>query len=780
MQPYQLAITALVSFLITVSMPLNFESVAILSPSLTAVQTQAESRKAEAEQLFQQGFEQYQQGQLETAVEFWQQALKIYQELQIREKEGAVLGNLGIAYKILGEYAVAIDFHQQALAIMQQIKDRQGEGQVLGNLGNAYEAVGEYEKAIASYQQSFAIAQKLKDLPGEAIALGNLGAIYATLDDNDQAIKYYEQSLLIAQEIKNPEIAGFLLNNLGTLYYTQNNVSKALATYQQSLEFAQAVGNQQLESEALINLGTASEDLGNHAQAIEHYNEVLKIAQENGDRRLEKSAFNNLGHALFNSGNLVEAESKLREAIKILESLRPGLNDTEKVSIFDTQILSYNLLQQILIAQDKFEAALEVSEQGRARAFVELLAKRLSSEVAEQSRLNSDSPSIAKIKQIAQEHNATIVEYSLVPDEDFKVQGKQRGETSEILIWVIQPTGKIAFRRVGLQTMRQQNETTLASLVASSRESMGVIGRGFVNLVPKPENQQTEEVSLTESLQKLHQLLIEPITEFLPTDPNARAIFIPQESLFLVPFPALQDASGKYLIEKHTILTAPAIQVLDLTYEQSQSVSELAQDILVVGNPTMPTFKNGDNLEQLPPLPGSEQEALMIASILNTKALIGDQATKVEVVQKLPKARLIHLATHGLLDDIKNLGIPGAIALAPSKNDDGFLTAGEILNLKINAELVVLSACDTGRGEITGDGVIGLSRSLIAAGTPSVIVSLWTVPDQPTALLMTEFYRYLQENSDKAQALRSAMLATKKKYSLPYNWAAFTLIGEAE
>jgi len=780
MQPHRYVLATLLSFLITVSMPLTFESVAILSASPTAVPTQAESRKTQADALFKRGFEQYQQGQLPTAIQFWQQALKIYQELQIREREGAVLGNLGIAYKVLGEYVAAIDSHQQALVIMQEIKDYQGEGQVLGNLGNTYEAVGEYDKAIASYQQSLTIAQKLNDLPGEAIALGNLGAIYATLGDNDQAIKHYKQSLLIAQEIQDPEITGFLLNNLGSLYYTQNNLSQALETYQQSVELAQVVDNQQLESEALINLGTVSEDLGNYDQAIEHYNKVLKIAQGISDRRLEKSALNNLGHALFNSGNLIEAESKLREAVKILESLRPGLDDSKKVSIFDTQIFSYNLLQQILVAQDKFEAALEISEQGRARAFVELLAKRLSSEAAEQSRLNSDSPTIAKIRQIAQEHNATLVEYSLVPDEDFKVQGKQRGETSEILIWVVQPTGKVAFRRVELQEMREQQNTTLASLVASSRETMGVSGRGFVNLVPRPENQQTEEVSQTEQLQLLHKILIEPIADFLPTDPNDHVIFIPQESLFLIPFPALQDASGKYLIEEHTILTAPAIQVLDLTYHQQQRVSESAQDILVVGNPTMPTLKDGDNLEQLPPLPGSEQEALMIANILNTKALIGDQATKVEVVQKLPKARLIHLATHGLLDDVKNLGIPGAIALAPSKNDDGFLTAGEILNLKLNAELVVLSACDTGRGEITGDGVIGLSRSLIAAGTPSLIVSLWTVPDQATALLMTEFYRYLQENSDKAQALRDAMLATKKKYSSPYNWAAFTLIGEAE
>jgi CHAT domain-containing protein len=142
--------------------------------------------------------------------------------------------------------------------------------------------------------------------------------------------------------------------------------------------------------------------------------------------------------------------------------------------------------------------------------------------------------------------------------------------------------------------------------------------------------------------------------------------------------------------------------------------------------------------------------------------------------------RVVHLATHGLLDDIKELGVPGAIALAPSENDDGFLTAGEILNLKLNAELVVLSGCHTGQGKITGDGVLGLSRSLITSGVSSAIVSLWAVPDAPTALLMTEFYRHLALNPDKAQALRSAMLTTMKQYPQPINWAAFTLIGEAE
>jgi CHAT domain-containing protein len=131
------------------------------------------------------------------------------------------------------------------------------------------------------------------------------------------------------------------------------------------------------------------------------------------------------------------------------------------------------------------------------------------------------------------------------------------------------------------------------------------------------------------------------------------------------------------------------------------------------------------------------------------------------------------------LNDLQ--GLQSAIALAPTDTDNGLLAAAEILNLKLNAELVVLSACDTGRGRITGDGVIGLSRSLFIAGTPSVIVSLWAVPDAPTEELMTEFYRQFEQTGDKAQSLRQAMLAMKDKYpNAPKQWAAFTLIGEAE
>lgn len=151
----------------------------------------------------------------------------------------------------------------------------------------------------------------------------------------------------------------------------------------------------------------------------------------------------------------------------------------------------------------------------------------------------------------------------------------------------------------------------------------------------------------------------------------------------------------------------------------------------------------------------------------------------------LTSSQINPLSHPRIFDDIQRLD--SGITLTPSsplngqkEGSDRLLTAGKILDSKLNAELVVISACNTGRGKITGDGVIGLYRSWISAGVPDVLVSLWAVPDASTAQLMTQFYQNLQKNPDKAQALRQAMLKIMKQYPNPRDWAAFTLIGEVE
>ncbi|WP_048324497.1 CHAT domain-containing protein, partial [Crocosphaera watsonii] len=480
-------------------------------------------------------------------------------------------------------------------------------------------------------------------------------------------------------------------------------------------------------------------------------------------------ALRHLGTSFLEMGRLKEAEKNLYQSIKINESLRQGISeDRLKISFYDQQYSAYILLQQALTLQNKTTEALEISERGRSRAFVELL----SSQVWKNSNQKalSTPPKISELKQIASQQKATLVEYSVINNQ-------------LIYVWVIPPSGEITFKQINLTSL----DTPIAELVKITRDSIGVRGRGETD-----NNTETKGCKNNQKcLQQLHSILIEPIASSLPKDPNEKVIFIPHEQLFLVPFAALQDQEGNYLIEKHTIVTAPSIQVLDLTQKIRQQ-QQPPSDMLIVGIDKI----SYSNPPAVPRLDNAEKEALTIAKLYNTQAIIGEKATETLIKEKMSDAGVIHLATHGLLEELKPLQnltpeelkrfdlleykIPGAIALTPSESDNGLLTANEILKLKLKAQLVVLSACNTGKGDITGDGVVGLSRSLMEAGVPSVLVSLWYVPDAPTSDLMIEFHRQWKQGKNKAQALREAMLETMKNHPDPKNWAAFTLIGESE
>ncbi len=723
-------------------------------------------RQGEGQALINLGMSYRNLGNYAKAIEYQEQSLVISREIKDIRTEGLALGNLSNAYYSLGDYGKAIEYGQQSLDITIRIQDIQGEGQSLGNLGNIYYSLGNYPKAIELYQKQLGIVIQTGDSQGKANALGNLGNTYNDLGDYNKALDFYQQSLAIARAIKDRNGEGSALGNIGLAYLLLEDYQKGIDFCEQSLVIKREVKDPVGEANTLGNLGLAYNALGNYTKAIEYQKQYVDIAREIKYRWGESTGLNSLGAGYRNAGNLVEAEKNFLASIQVKESLRAGLDDTAKVSIFDTQTDAYQNLQETLIAQQKIESALEIAERGRARAFVELLAQRLSDNSG--TIPATAPPTIDQIKQIAKTHNATLVEYSIIYNKI-------------LFIWVVKPTGEIEFRQVDMTPLFEKDIQELSDIIIKTRQFIVIRDRGL-GVVPSHI-----KIDRTNRLQQLHQLLIKPIADLLPTNPEARVIFVPQGSLFLVPFPALQDSANQYLIEKHTILTIPAIQVLDLTHQQKQrlvnSNGEIkGSNILIVGNPTMPSVAPdiGEAPEQLPSLPGAEAEAIAIAKLFNTQAITGNQATKKDIISKMEKSRIVHLATHGLLDDFTGKGIPGAIALAPSGNDDGLLTALEILDLKLKAELVVLSACDTGRGKITGDGVIGLSRSLISAGAPSIIVSLWAIPDASTATLMTEFYRNFQQNPDKASALRNAMLTTMQKYPDPINWAAFTLVGEAE
>ncbi|QFS49765.1 CHAT domain-containing protein [Nostoc sphaeroides] len=541
-----------------------------------------------------------------------------------------------------------------------------------------------------------------------------------------------------------------------------------------------------------------------------------------------------------------------------------GGGDTSSAILrYQTGLLENNtfkLLQQVYIAQNRQEDALLAAEYGRTIDIDKNLLLNLKD--GDWTKFVKDlSPrlTIEDIKKIAKNENSTIVSYSIISYEDdikYLVRSPQNpGKTppaSKLYIWVIRPTGQISFVERPLQLgalqdngqnrpfteecksltgfsddCRGEQLTALAQGIAKLRGSLGVRERGTTlnapsSLTPKQITEQNKQ------LNQLYQLLIAPIQDLLPAVPEERVIFIPQGSLYFIPFAILKDSSGKYLIEKHTILTSPNLRTLLLSSRNRERSSSRSKNALIVGNPTMPTIKvdNANSTEKLEPLPGAANEAIEIAQFLKQKEfdvdlLTDNQADENSVIRRMRDARIIHLATHGIIDtgSDKLTSAPssssqkpqespdakifqeyankildlylryqpriasGAIALAPSKDEDGLLDAAEIIKMKLRkTDLVVLSACNTGRGPLTPGGVIGLPFSFSVAGVPSIVVSLWSVPDDSTAQLMTKFYGHFlnDPNTDKAQALRQAMLEMMQKNpDDPKEWAAFTLVGSA-
>lgn len=432
----------------------------------------------------------------------------------------------------------------------------------------------------------------------------------------------------------------------------------------------------------------------------------------------------------------------------------------------------------------------------RDRAQQELIEQRITNPRA---RAAARPATMAEIRAMASERNATLIVYQIDYTPNLLPVRMPDRETG-ITAWVVSPNGSVSVRRRALGGQFGPGTLPLSGSAMRLREDMEVPERGgSVAAVRVAAGSQGSA-----DLKRFYQLLIEPLHDLLPAQEGARLIIVPERALFLVPFAALENASGEPLIARHAISVVPSLQTLALASLRKQQPADAASSV-VVGNPQMPQYapRPGARTLDMPPLPGAEEEARAVAALLKTTALTGAAATKSAVLARVANARYVHLATHGFLnrhtemaqsgvnphvrdvalfDETADGGIktPGMLALAPAAGDSGMLSADEIANATTRADLVVMSACDSGRGAINDDGVIGLSRAWMAAGAPSVMVTLWQIPDDATKDLMIAFYEQLASGARKAEALRNAMLATRRKFPAPFNWAAFTLIGEPD
>ena len=683
----------------------------------------------------------------------------------------------GEVYRHTGQFGRALDTLH---ATLSSSSDRIDRTRVLGEIGNIHYTLGDYGQAESAYQRALAEAKSVGYWEGLPRYLNGIGHVYLQQQAYDKAQDSYLEAKEIAISQGQWHELASILNSLGELYAEQGEFNKALDTFTEALGYRDKYVGPEY-SRTLNHLGQLYAGRQEREKALNYYGDAYAWARHNYDEVGQINALSGLADIERVNGDLSKAATTLYEALDKFEALEPGLQDINKVSLFETQSYLYDQLQRILVQQGEIESALVVAERGRTRAFAELLAKQT---LETESPVPLNDLTIAQIKSLAKKQATTFVQYSIIRQPS---PGRSRFDDRALFIWVVKPTGEVQFEQVDLT---QQSES-ITDMLATSQDSLGVRGFDPWNIAVRPAQfSQASQADLTQ----LYDLTIAPIVDYLPESPDEKVVVVPHRELFLVPFPALQDPQGSYLIESHTLGTTPSLQTLH--FLQQRSVAQSGQSLVVgidraraasaviVGNPDMPSvpFRVGGAPMPLSDLPGAEAEAIAIAPILNTAPLLGAAATETAVRERLADADIIHLATHGLLDEQR--GLSSAIALTPTgekldldQPDDGLLTAQEVMQLDLKADLVVLSACNTGRGRITGDGVVGLSRSFLAAGANNLVASLWAVPDEATAMLMTEFYQQLQTEPDKAVALRQAMLSTLAQHPNPRDWAAFFLIG---
>jgi CHAT domain-containing protein len=279
------------------------------------------------------------------------------------------------------------------------------------------------------------------------------------------------------------------------------------------------------------------------------------------------------------------------------------------------------------------------------------------------------------------------------------------------------------------------------------------------------------------------------VKEHLPGGDNELLTIIPSGPLFNVSFAALQAPDGKYLVEQYRTHVLPSIGLLRFTAQNAEESARQKGRYVLLADPASPP-------DRLPSLPSTRTEATAIAHILppgQTRLLLGVDANRRQLIENLSSATVLHLATHAVLNEKDSY--QSFLALQGDRTDTGRLTVADIYQWKLHSRLVVLSACRTGLGRITGDGIMGLSRALFYAGAASVVSSMWDIADKPTAEMLPRFYEALLAGTSPSGALRAAqlsMLHDLRKGRIhvrtigassplppdPVYWAAFSLAGE--
>jgi CHAT domain-containing protein/Tfp pilus assembly protein PilF len=764
-------------------------------------------RIGEAQALQNMGVAQMALGSLQEALTTFQTTLPISQELKDRHLEESLLTNTARAYLQLGEPQEALDFASQALRIQRQISDKRGEAVALGSLGSVFSAMGESQKALEFYQEALPLLRDAGDRAGEADILGVAGLTLLKLDAK-AALSYFEQELERSREVGDRRREAVALVNAGSAYLALGERQKASETLDQGLAQLVTIGDRIQQARALGCLARLERDREAWDRARERLEEALHIDEqiraEMIGPELRSSYFATVAdqyemlidvlmrlHKLHpDQGFDVQAfETSERARARSLLDLLGGTR-TELRQGADPALLQR---ERILTAQlhAKTERQIDLLAAKRADprvAGIEADIRRLTTEYQEvESKILSTSPKYAAFAQRQPLALREIQEQ--FANGDTVLLEYATGEARSF-VWAVTSTTFHAFelpkRSVLEAAARRASEGIAATDLGAAREATGAL----------------KELSLA---------VLAPLAGELGAKP---LVIVTQGALQYVPFAALPSPSSpnEPLVVSHEIVNLPSASTIAFVRRElakrpraPKVLAVLADPVFNADDPRVPgASRNGPsrpsaaaeaersasgfdraNFERLP---STRKEGLDILGLVprrDSLSALDFNASRVTATSGvLNRYRLVHIASHGLLNTMhpELSGIVLSLVDRAGRAQNGFLQTTDIYNLKLNADLVVLSACQTALGkEVRGEGLVGLTRAFMYAGTPRVVASLWTVPDVSTAELMTQFYRGMLVNGLRpSAALRQAQISIWKeqRWARPYYWAAFTLQGE--
>jgi CHAT domain-containing protein/tetratricopeptide (TPR) repeat protein len=781
------------------------------------------NRQGEVETLSSMGVVHSHLGNNQKALESLNEALPLSRALGGRQMEAETLGNIGAVYLALGKGKKALEFYGQGLLVSRAIRDRRMEATTLNNMGSIHSSLGEQQKALEFYNQALPLRRAVGDRRGEAITLMNMGGVHADLGERQKALELYNQALPVFRAVGDRSGEAITLNNIGFAYSGLGQEQKALEFYNQALPLRRAVGDRSGEATTLDNLMSVWESLNNRRLAILYGKQSVNVYQglradiQGLEKELQQSFLGTVKYTYRRVAELLIKEGRLPEAERVLEMLKEEeyfqfvRRDGNLAATLNRRITLSPSEQEALGRYEKI--ADEITKLGDE--YTRLDAERLrapaggaTAVIAQQELLNKRLADARTALQLYLE--ALKKEFS---QEDKRVAAVEEGLQSDVKSWA-DPHAVVISTIVGkdnLSIIVTTSDIQRAHVIEISEERLNALIAEFRGAIMDPQTDPHP------AGQKLYDLLLKPLEKDLAGVQARTLVWSLDGNLRYIPVAALWDKDRGYLVQRYAnvVITLASRQNLALRPAHKKEWQVLGLGV----------SKAVGGFNQLSYVP-QELRAIVREATASPRAgetgviagrrLLDEQFTYSAFRSYLGRYPLVHAATHfSFVPGTKDEALESFLLLGNGER----LTLAQIQSsgtIFDGVQLLTLSACDTAYGGKDADGreVEGFGAMAQKKGAKAVMATLWRVADESTSDLMVSFYKlYERDGFTKAEALRQAQLSllqeadqmvsvvanarataksgaaargvnkpalpnnSQKRYTHPYYWAPFILIG---